>query len=219
MVTRCLPPDKATPVGPSQRGESGHGGLAHGQWQSPRRSNGGTLWNQLRPVSEWLHEPLTSSERVARLRTVVSTHGFRKRLRMPNKSFHGKPRLPLMASGDRQLVANLVDNMFTESPVSCRLRPRSGRNCSPLRRERGPLLPAATMLMLARLGLRGVGHPHAAPDFSLTSGSPCFTSGLTACPSTLQATAHASPSAPEVRNRAPAPLWPSAGRLRVVGCG
>ena len=90
-----------------------------------RTANGNLPENRMAELSgisfgqfaNWLHEPLTFSERVTRLRAVVSIHRFRKRLRMTNKSFQEKPSLPLMASGDRQLVADLVDDMLRGSPV------------------------------------------------------------------------------------------------------
>ena len=68
-----------------------------------------------RHFPNWLQEPLTIFKPVARLKAVVSTHGFRKRLRMPNMSLQGKPPLTLMASDDRELVADQVDALRSRS--------------------------------------------------------------------------------------------------------
>jgi len=69
------------------------------------------------PDADSLQDELGYFERVARLRTVTSESGFRKWLRMPNEQLDGARPLDLMAGAQRQVVADLVDDMLTGSPV------------------------------------------------------------------------------------------------------
>ncbi len=69
------------------------------------------------PDADSLQNDLGYFERVARLRTVTSESGFRKWLRMPNEHLDGTRPLDLMAGAKRQVVADLVDDMLTGSPV------------------------------------------------------------------------------------------------------
>ena len=68
------------------------------------------------PDADSLQQPLAFFGRIARLRAVVSPDGFRKWLRMPNESLDGKQPLELLPSADRQVLADLVDDMLTGSP-------------------------------------------------------------------------------------------------------
>ena len=69
------------------------------------------------PDADSLQEELAFFERVARLRTVITPEGFLKWLRMPNPELDNKQPLDLLASGERQVVADLVDDMLTGAPV------------------------------------------------------------------------------------------------------
>lgn len=69
------------------------------------------------PDADSLQNELGFFERVARLRTVVPRNGFLKWLRMPNRELDGKQPLELMARGNRQVVADLVDDMLTGAPA------------------------------------------------------------------------------------------------------
>jgi hypothetical protein len=69
------------------------------------------------PDADSLQDELAFFERVARLRAVVSQEGFLKWLRMPNGQLDGKKPLTLLADGDRQTLADLVDDMLTGAPT------------------------------------------------------------------------------------------------------
>jgi len=65
------------------------------------------------PDADSLQNELGFFERVARLRVVVSQDRFLKWLRMPNSQLEGDTPLKLLADGERQVVADLVDDMLT----------------------------------------------------------------------------------------------------------
>ena len=69
------------------------------------------------PDAESLQDQLAFFERVARLRAVVPKDRFRKWLRLPNPKLDDKTSLDLLASGARQVVADLVDDMLTGAPA------------------------------------------------------------------------------------------------------
>ena len=69
------------------------------------------------PDADSLQDELAFFERVARLRAVVPENGFLKWLRIPNQELDGKKPLDLLASGERQVVADLVDDMLTGAPA------------------------------------------------------------------------------------------------------
>jgi len=69
------------------------------------------------PDADSLQDELAFFERVARLRAVVSKEGFLKWLRMPNSELDKKKPLELLATGERQTLADLVDDMLTGAPV------------------------------------------------------------------------------------------------------
>ncbi len=68
------------------------------------------------PGADSLQEPLMFFERTARLTAVVSAGGFRKWLRTPNESLAGRRPLDLLAAGEGQVVADLVDDILTGAP-------------------------------------------------------------------------------------------------------
>jgi hypothetical protein len=68
------------------------------------------------PESESLQHALSFYERTARLRARVSGEDFKKWLRMPNAQLDLSKPLDLLAEGEGQLVADLVDDMLTGSP-------------------------------------------------------------------------------------------------------
>ena len=69
------------------------------------------------PDADSLQDQLAFFERVARLRAVVSKDRFRKWLRIPNPELDDKKPLDLLASGEWQVVADLVDDMMTGAPA------------------------------------------------------------------------------------------------------
>jgi len=69
------------------------------------------------PDADSLQDELAFFERVARLRAVVSKDQFLKWLRMPNSALDNKKPLDLLATGRRQVVADLVDDMLTGAPA------------------------------------------------------------------------------------------------------
>ncbi|HXU78302.1 MAG TPA: MbcA/ParS/Xre antitoxin family protein [Methylomirabilota bacterium] len=68
------------------------------------------------PDADSLQELLTFFERVARLKMLISPESFRKWVRTPNKSLDGKRPLELLATNERGVVADLVEDMLTTSP-------------------------------------------------------------------------------------------------------
>jgi hypothetical protein len=69
------------------------------------------------PDADSLQDELAYFERVARLRAVLPKQGFLKWLRMPNPELDEKKPLDLLASGERQVVADLVEDMLTGAPA------------------------------------------------------------------------------------------------------
>jgi hypothetical protein len=69
------------------------------------------------PDADSLQDELAFFERVARLRAVVASDGFLKWLRMPNPELGDARPLDLLAGGERQVVADLVDDMLTGAPA------------------------------------------------------------------------------------------------------
>lgn len=69
------------------------------------------------PDADSVQNDLGFFERVARLRVVVPGDGFLKWLRMPNPQLDDKQPLELLAGGERQVVADLVDDMLTGAPA------------------------------------------------------------------------------------------------------
>jgi hypothetical protein len=69
------------------------------------------------PDADSLQNELGLFERVARLRVVVAKDRFLKWLRMPNSQLEGDRPLDLLAKGERQVVADLVTDMLTGSPI------------------------------------------------------------------------------------------------------
>jgi hypothetical protein len=69
------------------------------------------------PDAESVQNELGFFERVARLRAVVPGEDFLKWLRMPNAELDNKKPLDLLATGERQVVADLVDDMLTGAPA------------------------------------------------------------------------------------------------------
>ena len=69
------------------------------------------------PDADSVQNELGFFERVARLRTVVPNDGFLKWLRMPNSQLDDKKPLELLAGGEWQVVADLVDDMLTGAPA------------------------------------------------------------------------------------------------------
>ena len=69
------------------------------------------------PDSDSLQNELAFFERVARLRVVLSKDRFLKWLRMPNSQLEGDTPLDLLAKGERQVIADLVDDMLTGAPT------------------------------------------------------------------------------------------------------
>jgi len=68
------------------------------------------------PDADSVQHELAFFESVARLRAVVPKDGFQKWLRMPNPELDDKTPLDLLASGERQVLADLVDDMLTGAP-------------------------------------------------------------------------------------------------------
>jgi hypothetical protein len=68
------------------------------------------------PDADSLQNGLGFFERVARLRAAVQQDAFLKWLRMPNSELDQKRPLDLLAGGERQVVADLVDDMLTGAP-------------------------------------------------------------------------------------------------------
>jgi Protein of unknown function (DUF2384) len=70
------------------------------------------------PDADSLQSALAHFERVARLRAVVKTDdAFRKWLRTNSDLLDGKSPVALMAKGEGQVVADLVDDMLTGAPA------------------------------------------------------------------------------------------------------
>lgn len=69
------------------------------------------------PDANSLQNGLGFYERVARLRALVPKDGFVKWLRMPNAQLDGKRPLEILAAGQGQVVADLVDDMLTGAPA------------------------------------------------------------------------------------------------------
>ncbi len=69
------------------------------------------------PDADAIQDQLAFFERVARLRAVLPKEQFLKWLRMPNPELDGQTPLALLADGDRQVVADLVDDMLTGAPA------------------------------------------------------------------------------------------------------
>ena len=69
------------------------------------------------PDADSLQDELAFFERVARLRAVVASDGFLKWLRMSNPELDDAAPLDLLASGERQVVADFVDDMLTGAPA------------------------------------------------------------------------------------------------------
>ena len=64
-----------------------------------------------------IQNQLAYFERVARLRAVVPGDGFQKWVRMPNAELDDKTPLNLLAGGEGQVIADLVDDMLTGAPA------------------------------------------------------------------------------------------------------
>jgi hypothetical protein len=69
------------------------------------------------PDADSLQAGLAYFERVARLRTVIPKDNFLKWLRMRNDQLDDKEPLELLAKGEGQVVADLVDDMLTGAPA------------------------------------------------------------------------------------------------------
>ena len=69
------------------------------------------------PDADSLQNELAFFEKVARLRAAVKKEGFLKWLRMPNSELEDKTPLDLLAEGEGQVVADLVDDMLTGAPA------------------------------------------------------------------------------------------------------
>jgi hypothetical protein len=69
------------------------------------------------PDADSLQDDLAYFERAARLRVVLPKDGFLKWLRMPNPELDDKKPLELLAGGERQVVAELVEDMLTGAPA------------------------------------------------------------------------------------------------------
>jgi len=69
------------------------------------------------PDAASLQDELAYFERVARLRAVLPKDGFLKWLRMPNPELDEKKPLDLLAGRERQVVADLVEDMLTGAPA------------------------------------------------------------------------------------------------------
>jgi hypothetical protein len=69
------------------------------------------------PDADSLQDELAFFERVARLRAVLPKGEFLKWLRMPNAELEDKKPLEVLASGQRQIMADLVDDMLTGAPA------------------------------------------------------------------------------------------------------
>jgi Protein of unknown function (DUF2384) len=69
------------------------------------------------PDADSLQDDLSFFERVARLRAILPKDGFLKWLRIPNAELDDQKPLDLLASGERQVVADLVDDILTGAPA------------------------------------------------------------------------------------------------------
>lgn len=69
------------------------------------------------PDADSLQNELAFYEKVARLRAAVKNESFLKWLRMPNSELEDKTPLELLAEGEGQVVADLVDDMLTGAPA------------------------------------------------------------------------------------------------------
>src|SRR5260370_41622067 len=69
------------------------------------------------PDADSLQDELAFFERVARLRAAVPRDRFLKWLRMPHAELDDKQPLELMATGERQVVADLVGDILTGAPA------------------------------------------------------------------------------------------------------
>lgn len=69
------------------------------------------------PEAESLQKALAFYERTARLRCMVPGEDFKKWLRVPNQQLDQSKPLDLLAKGEGQVVADLVDDMLTGSPT------------------------------------------------------------------------------------------------------
>jgi len=69
------------------------------------------------PAADSLQDELAYFELVARLRAVLPKHRVLKWLRMPNPELDQKKPLDLLARGERQVVADLVEDMLTGAPA------------------------------------------------------------------------------------------------------
>lgn len=69
------------------------------------------------PEAESLQHALSFYERAARLLSRVSAEDFKKWLRMANAHLDQRKPLDLLAKGEGQVVADLVDDMLTGSPT------------------------------------------------------------------------------------------------------
>jgi hypothetical protein len=69
------------------------------------------------PDADSIQNQLAYFERVARLRAVVPGDGFQKWVRMPNAELDDKTPLNLLAGGEGQVIADLVDDMLTGAPA------------------------------------------------------------------------------------------------------
>jgi hypothetical protein len=69
------------------------------------------------PDADAIQDELAFFERVARLRSVLPPDGFRKWLRIKNPELDDKTPLDLLATGEGQVAADLVDDMLTGAPA------------------------------------------------------------------------------------------------------
>ena len=69
------------------------------------------------PDADSLQNELAFFEHVARMRVVVPDPEFRKWLRTPNELLGNKSPLDLMAKGERQIMADYVDDALTGAPT------------------------------------------------------------------------------------------------------
>ena len=69
------------------------------------------------PDAEALQKPLSTLERIARLRAVITDAQFRAWLRMENPELGGATPLELVTDGRATVVAELAEDMLTGSPA------------------------------------------------------------------------------------------------------
>jgi hypothetical protein len=69
------------------------------------------------PDADAIQDQLAFFERVARLRSVIPEDGFQKWLRMKNQELDDRAPLDLLARGEGQVLADLVDDMLTGAPA------------------------------------------------------------------------------------------------------